>query len=149
MSSNVPINSPASGGITAPTPQNTPLQQAPISQGVARPSDMPNIAEGDEIDVEDVKAVLNAGNNSNLLAGLVQGRLSSLIGKSSGYIESLPVPVKRSVSALQGLQAKQQLILKDFKLEVFELERKVRQVSHLFVAPFPFKAYFPSVLPVP
>ena len=87
---------------------------------------MPNIAEGDEIDAEDVKAVLAAGQNSNLLAGLVQGRLSSLIGKSSGYIESLPVPVKRSVSAIQGIQVKQEALQKEFKLEVFELERKVR-----------------------
>lgn len=106
---------------------------------------MPNIAEGDEIDADDVKAVLAGGANSSLLAGLVQGRLSSLIGKSSGYIESLPVPVKRSVAALQGLQAKQQALLKDFKLEVFELERKVCHNSSAYIH-LPVAHFLPILL---
>ena len=132
MSSNVPIGG-SNNDITAPTPQNTPLQHAPISQGIARPSEMPNIAEDNELDVDDVNAALQSAGGAGLLEGLIQGKLSSIIGKSSGYIENLPVEVKRSIAALQGLQAKADEIQQAFKEEMFELERKVRLLDPAYM----------------
>lgn len=38
------------------------------------------------------------------LAGLMQDKLNSLVGRSSGYIESLPDHIKRRVEGLKGLQ---------------------------------------------
>jgi len=73
-----------------------------------------------------VADVMGSGLMQGALAGLVQQRLSGLIGKSSGYIESLPVEVKRSVAGLQGVQLKQVEIQNSFKREVWELEKKVR-----------------------
>ncbi|KAI5116844.1 hypothetical protein M0805_006076 [Coniferiporia weirii] len=121
MSSNLPINT---ANMAAPTPQNTPLTHAPISSGLARPG-VPDIQEdAAEVDADEVVAALQSGAAQNMLAGIVQNRLNTLIGKSSGYIESLPVEVKRSLAALQGVQLKQVDLLKEFKREVWELEKK-------------------------
>lgn len=149
MSSNVPIN-PVTG-ITAPTPQNTPLTHAPISGGLSRPT-VPDISEDPEVDEdgagaggeddeddddeeEDVHESVVVGDPNQgsslsdaqklMLTGLVQAKLSRLIGKSSGYIESLPVPVKKNVEALKGVQVKRTALQNQFKREILELERKV------------------------
>lgn len=50
--------------------------------------------------------------------------MSSLIGKSSGYIENLPVEIKRNVEALKGVQVQFTKLQKQHKMEVHELERK-------------------------
>ena len=127
MSSSLPINQP---DLTAPTPQNTPLQHAPISQGLSRPT-VPDIqedaAEG-EADAEELTKALQSSAAQNALQGMVQSRLTSLIGKSSGYVESLPVEVKRSLAALQAVQTKQTELQNQFKREVWELEKKVRHL---------------------
>lgn len=124
-SKNLHISTPSK---TAPTPQNTPLQHAPIASGLARPT-IPDIQE-DADEAGDaggqVAAALRSNAARTALAEIVQGRLSSLIGKSSGYIESLPVEQKRSLAALQGLQGKHSVLLKDFRDEMWEIERKVR-----------------------
>lgn len=126
MSSNVPI---AQGDLTAPTPQNTPLTQAPIALGLSRPT-VPDISEDNE-------PVETDGNDTNLppgarsaMLGLVQGRLADLVGKSSGYIESLPVEVKKSIEALKGVQVKQSELQNQFRRECLELEKKVRFSFH-------------------
>ncbi|KAH8107451.1 NAP-domain-containing protein [Phellopilus nigrolimitatus] len=126
MSSNLPIHT---SNIAAPTPQNTPLTHGPISSGLSRPN-VPVIqedaegGEGDEVGVDDIAAALQSSAAQNVLAGIVQGRLNTLIGRSSGYIESLPIPVKRSLAALHGVQLKQADLQKEFKREVWELEKK-------------------------
>lgn len=122
MSSSLPINQ---HDLTAPTPQNTPLQHAPISQGLSRPT-VPDIQEDAEGDAEELANALQSGAAQSALAGLVQSRLSSLVGQSSGYIEALPVEVKRSLAGLQAVQAKQTELQNQFKREVWELEKKVR-----------------------
>lgn len=121
-SNNLPINTP---GLAAPTPQNTPLSRAPIAQGIASRPGVEDIPEDAELGVDEVSAALRGENAQNILAGIVQGRLNTLIGKSSGYIESLPVEAKRSLAALHGVQAKHADLQKEFKREVWELERKV------------------------
>lgn len=108
MSSNVPISQ---SDITAPTPQNTPLNQAPIALGLSRPT-VPDISEDSEPTETDV-----------------QGRLADLVGKSSGYIESLPVDVKKSVEALKGVQVKQNELQNQFRRECLELEKKYLELQ--------------------
>lgn len=120
MSSNLHINHP---DLTAPTPQNTPLQQAPIAAGLSRPT-VPDINEDNEGEEEDANSPSNPA-FQNAMLGLVHGRLAGLLGKSSGYIESLPIEVKRSVEGLKGIQTKQTELQNQYKRECLELERKV------------------------
>lgn len=115
--------------MTAPTPQNTPLNQAPIAFGLSRPT-VPDISEDNE--QEDIGEVNDLGEDDLLrmkahMLGMVQGRLAELVGKSSGYIESLPVEVKLNIEALKGVQEKQNELVNKYKLECLELEKKVRK----------------------
>lgn len=55
---------------------------------------------------------------------MVEGRLANLLGRSSGYIESLPVAVRHRVDGLQGLQVEQSKIEAEFQAEILELEKK-------------------------
>jgi nucleosome assembly protein 1-like 1 len=116
MSSNLTI---AHGDITAPTPQNTPLNQAPIAQGLSRPT-VPDISEDNEAEDDDEVPP----NAQAAMLGLVQGRLADLVGKSSGYIESLPTEVKKNIEALKGVQVKQNELQNQYKRECLELEKK-------------------------
>jgi nucleosome assembly protein 1-like 1 len=118
MSSNVPISG---SNITAPTPQNTPLTHAPISSGLSRPT-VPDISEDNEAE-EELKD--NVGNMQNVMAGLVHGKLAGLIGRSSGYVESLTPDIKRSVEGLKGVQVKYTELQNQYKRECLELEKKV------------------------
>ncbi|EJF58511.1 nucleosome assembly protein [Dichomitus squalens] len=117
MSYNIPINQVDP---TAPTPQNTPLQHAPIAQGLSRPT-VPDITEDNEGEEEE-----STGAIQQAMLGLVHGKLSGLVGKSSGYIESLPVEVKKNIEALKGVQVKQVELQNQYKRECLELEKKVR-----------------------
>jgi len=123
MSSNLPI---AHGDMTAPTPQNTPLNQAPIAQGLSRPT-VPDISEDNEQE-DDGDDALPPGAQSAML-GLVHNRLSDLVGKSSGYIEGLPADVKKSVEALKGVQVKQNGLQNQYKRECLELEKKYLELQ--------------------
>ena len=55
---------------------------------------------------------------------MIQGRLGTLIGRSSGYIESLPAPVKKRLTGLKGLQAEYSKLELKFQEEILELEKK-------------------------
>ncbi|ESK93400.1 nucleosome assembly protein [Moniliophthora roreri MCA 2997] len=122
MSSNVPIT--PSSNLTAPTPQNTPLQNAPIAAGLSRPT-VPDITEDNEEEAGDQEL----SKEQAAMLGMVQGRLASLIGKSSGYIESLPVEVKRSIEALKGVQVKQNELHNQYKRECLDLEQKYLELA--------------------
>ncbi|KAH7906888.1 nucleosome assembly protein [Hygrophoropsis aurantiaca] len=124
MSSNVPI---AHSDITAPTPQNTPLTQAPIAAGLSRPT-VPDISEDKEPEDDDEDAAITLG-AQNAMLGLIQGRLGDLIGRSSGYIENLPTDVKKSVEALKGVQVKQNELQNQYKHECLELEKKYLELQ--------------------
>lgn len=58
---------------------------------------------------------------------MIQGRLGSLIGRSSGYIESLPLPVRRRVAGLKGIQKDHAKLEAEFQEEVLQLEKKYLQ----------------------
>lgn len=55
---------------------------------------------------------------------MIQGKLGSLVGRSSGYVESLPAPVRRRVAGLKGIQKEHSKIEAAFQEEVLELEKK-------------------------
>ncbi|TFK24606.1 nucleosome assembly protein I [Coprinopsis marcescibilis] len=124
MSSN--LNIQGGSDLTAPTPQNTPLNQAPISLGLSRPT-VPDISEDNETEdtgeVNDIDEDDLSGIQAHAL-GMVQSRLAELVGKSSGYIEALPVEVKANVEALKGVQVKQSELVNQYKLECLALEKK-------------------------
>lgn len=122
MASQIPVKE---GDITAPTPQNTPLQAAPIAQGLSRPT-VPAISEEGEEDIDSPATAAQAA-----MFGLVQGRLATLLGKSSGYIESLPAEVRRAVEGLKGVQVQYNELQQQYKRECWELEKKVRTDRHL------------------
>lgn len=125
MSSTIPINQIDP---TAPTPQNTPLTQAPLAAGLSRPT-VPDISE----DNEEEDAPAPGDDLQNAVMGLVQGKLAGLVGKSSGYIESLPVEVKLNVEALKGVQVKQIELQNQYKRECLELEKKVSFIHWLIL----------------
>jgi nucleosome assembly protein 1-like 1 len=58
---------------------------------------------------------------------MIQGKLGSLIGRSSGYIESLPAPVRRRVAGLKGIQREHSHLEAKFQEEVLQLEKKYFQ----------------------
>lgn len=55
---------------------------------------------------------------------MIQGKLGSLVGRSSGYIESLPAPVRRRVAGLKGVQKEHSKLEAEFQEEVLQLEKK-------------------------
>ncbi|WFD26374.1 histone chaperone [Malassezia nana] len=107
--------------LTAPTPQNTPLNNAPIErEPLARPA-VPTIGEEDEGAGDTAGAV--AGLPNVALTGMIQDRLSTLVGRSSGYIESLPDEVRRRVEGLKGLNVEHQKLEAAFQRELLALEK--------------------------
>ena len=58
------------------------------------------------------------------LVQMIQGRLGSLVGRSSGYIESLPASVRRRVAGLKGIQKDHSKLEAEFQEEVLQLEKK-------------------------
>ena len=57
------------------------------------------------------------------MLGLVHGKPSGLVAKSSGYIESLPVEVKKNIEAFKSVQAKQVELQNQYKHEFIENEK--------------------------
>ena len=55
---------------------------------------------------------------------MIQGKLGSLVGRSSGYIESLPTHVRRRVTGLKGIQKEHAKLEAEFQEEVLNLEKK-------------------------
>ncbi|GAA5815616.1 hypothetical protein MFLAVUS_009128 [Mucor flavus] len=114
-----------SGNLTAPTPQNTPINPAPITS-TYRPS-IPAISE-------DMESSNSAADNTSSLAGaftsnpallsMLQGKLGTLVGRPSGYIDSLPTAVKRRLNGLKYLQSKHADLENKFQEEVLALEKK-------------------------
>src|SRR5438874_377982 len=58
------------------------------------------------------------------LVSMIQGKLGSLVGRSSGYIESLPASVRRRVAGLKGVQKEHAKLEAEFQEEVLQLEKK-------------------------
>ena len=58
------------------------------------------------------------------LVSMIQGKLDTLVGRSSGYVESLPASVRRRVAGLKGVQKEHAKLEGDFQDEVLQLEKK-------------------------
>lgn len=54
----------------------------------------------------------------------MQNKLSGLIGRSSGYVESLPPQVRRRVAGLKGVQKEHSKLEAEFQEEVLQLEKR-------------------------
>ncbi|KAL2119160.1 hypothetical protein VTJ04DRAFT_6120 [Mycothermus thermophilus] len=100
----------------APTPQNTPANTAPISSHAQQPG-LASLKE------EDLTAASIFAKDPRLVS-LIQGRLGALVGRSSGYIESLPAEVKRRVAGLKGLQKEHAKLEAELQEEILALEKK-------------------------
>ncbi|CAE7104282.1 unnamed protein product [Rhizoctonia solani] len=105
--SSVPISSGGPSSLTAPTPVNTPLNAAPISLGLSRPT----VADINEEETEQQDQVLLS-------------KLQSLELRPSGIVEVLPAPVARRVEGLKGVHAEYCKIEHELKREMLELEKK-------------------------
>lgn len=58
------------------------------------------------------------------LVSMMQAKLGTLVGRSSGYIESLPVSVRRRVAGLKAIQKEHSKLEAEFQEEVLQLEKK-------------------------
>ncbi|CAE6464347.1 unnamed protein product [Rhizoctonia solani] len=105
--SSVPISAGAAS-YTAPTPVNTPLNAAPISLGLSRPT-VPDISE-DEAEQQQGHDLIN--------------KLQNLDIHRSGIVEVLPAPVARRVEGLKGVHAEYCKVEHELKREMLELEKK-------------------------
>ncbi|KAL2414155.1 Nucleosome assembly protein 1 [Exophiala dermatitidis] len=105
--------------ITAPTPQNTPASNAPISSHAQAPT----ISDIQEEDLDRAAAASIFAKNPALVS-MMQQKLGSLVGRSSGYVESLPTPVRRRVTGLKGIQKDHAKLEAEFQEEVLQLEKK-------------------------
>ena len=55
---------------------------------------------------------------------MIQGKLGTLVGRSSGYVENLPAAVRRRVTGLKGIQKEHAKLEAEFQEEVLTLEKK-------------------------
>ncbi|WVQ74795.1 hypothetical protein IAR50_004401 [Cryptococcus sp. DSM 104548] len=115
----------------APTPQNTPLETGVLQNrpaNLGQPS-VETLAEGEESESDEEEGTGGA-NPASLLASnpallaFAQSKLDGLVGKSSGYIESLPAPVRRRIDGLKGVQVEYSKIENEFQLAILDLEKK-------------------------
>ncbi|EXJ86482.1 nucleosome assembly protein 1-like 1 [Capronia epimyces CBS 606.96] len=102
------------------TPQNTPASNAPISSHAQAPT-ISDIQEAEDLD-RAAAASIFAKNPA--LVSMMQEKLGSLVGRSSGYVESLPSPVRRRVTGLKGIQKDHAKLEAEFQEEVLQLEKK-------------------------
>ncbi|CCG84381.1 protein of unknown function [Taphrina deformans PYCC 5710] len=118
MSTDIPQNKRLSE--LAPTPMNTPASVPSNMQGARAPQ----IASIDEEGREDRDNIASALASNPQLVSMIQGKLGDLVGRSSGYIESLPAPVRRRINGLKGVQAEHAKLEAKFQEEILALEKK-------------------------
>lgn len=85
-----------------------------------------NLTNAVSIVIEDLDraAATSALAQDPRIVSMIQGKLDTLIGRSSGYVESLPPPVRRRVAGLKGVQKEHAKLEAQHKEEVMELEKK-------------------------
>jgi nucleosome assembly protein 1-like 1 len=135
-SSSTPANTKPSGSepITmtqasegsAPTPVNTPANPAPIQQAFSQLMQQASKGKKPDANVSQLLA-----QNPALLSAL-QSQLGSLVGKSSGYVESLPESVQERLKKLNELQQKQDRADRMMEREIRAIELKFAEMK----APF-------------
>jgi len=83
--------------------------------------------EDEEVDGDNSKQVSELLKNPALMEAL-QGKLGQMVGMNSGYIASLPAPVKRRLKALKRIQLVSTKIEAKFYEEVHKLECKYHEM---------------------
>jgi len=73
------------------------------------------------ISTEEVKSIFEANPQ---IVSLMQNKLEHLVGKPSGYVESLPPSIRRRITGLQGIQKEHSDLEAQFQEEVLALEKK-------------------------
>ncbi|CCE80333.1 Piso0_003448 [Millerozyma farinosa CBS 7064] len=113
-----PIKSKNGDISKAPTPQNTP---ASVSNSYlkSQPPSVSTIAEEGE-----TKGIGKQLANNPALLSMIEGKLGTLVGQQSGYIDSLPKSVKKRVFGLKSIQQQQMKLEADFQRELLSLEKK-------------------------
>ena len=76
------------------------------------------------VHTEDMERAAGLFASNPALVQMMQAKLGGLIGRSSGYIESLPVSVRRRVAGLKGVQKDHSKLEAEFQEEVLQLEKK-------------------------
>ncbi|GME76010.1 unnamed protein product [Ambrosiozyma monospora] len=104
----------------APTPQNTPSS---VSGSYLNSKTVPTIPSTIKEDDDDAAAKKMLLSNPALMS-LIEGKLNTLVGEPSNYIESLPQQVKNRIYGLKSLQTKQFELEAEFQIELLELEKK-------------------------
>ncbi|KAK5166256.1 histone chaperone [Saxophila tyrrhenica] len=92
---------------------------APISSRAAAPG----VDSIKEEDLDRAAAASIFAQNPKLVS-MMQNKLQGLVGRSSGYVESLPAPVRRRVDGLKGVQKEHSKLEAEFQEEVLQLEKK-------------------------
>jgi len=77
---------------------------------------------------EQAKMLLEQAGGNEGLAAALQGKLAEVIGSSSGFVESLPKPVRRRIAALQDLQEEHSELEEEYRKERAALEAKYREL---------------------
>lgn len=78
------------------------------------------------ISAEQLQAMLASGNPALIEA--MQRGLMRMVGSSSGYIESLPAPVRTRIAHLEDLQDEYEGLEEKFEEEMKVLEEKYRKL---------------------
>lgn len=113
-------NIPKNGDISkAPTPQNTPSSVT----GLYMRSQAPTVSTIDEEVESQNNPAAQLALNPTLLQ-MIQGKLSTLVGQPSGYIDNLSPAVKKRVFGLKAVQQQQMKLEAEFQKELLELEKK-------------------------
>ncbi|KAI9262746.1 hypothetical protein BY458DRAFT_458694 [Sporodiniella umbellata] len=100
--------------VTAPTPQNTPINAAPINSQA-----IPAVASISEEEMETITTPGVSGNGQ--FASMLQGRLGHLAGEEES---ALPLAVQRRIHGLKYLQSQHTELEGEFQKEVLALEKK-------------------------
>jgi nucleosome assembly protein 1-like 1 len=101
---------------SAPTPQNTPASLT-SSYLKNNPLIVPSTID------EEAEIKKNLSNNPAFLS-MIQGKLGTLVGRDSGYIDALSPNVKNRIYSLKAVQKEQMKLEEEFQRELLELEKK-------------------------
>ncbi|CAO3594329.1 unnamed protein product [Absidia cylindrospora] len=129
QSAGVDIKNKKLESFSAPTPQNTPSNPAPITSDY-RPT-VTTISEDMEtvttpgVAGTDASALSGAFTNNPALISMLQGKLDTLVGRPSGYIESLPPAVQRRINGLKYLQLSTLNWKSNFKKKYWPWKRSI------------------------
>ncbi|KAF5102469.1 hypothetical protein D0Z00_000396 [Geotrichum galactomycetum] len=101
----------------APTPQNTPATATSsfIQRANNGKPSVPTISEDGDVS--------QLTNNQSLIS-MIQGKLGTLVGAPSGYIDGLPKVVKDRIRGLKALQSQQSELEAELEAEILKLEKQ-------------------------